>query len=144
MYDTIFLFTGANINDGEKYIRLFISQIAVFCGSKEICSQFGSKEALEEAKINVEKYYAVVGVTEEMEKSMVVYEKYIPKYFKNALRFYYKVMNTTGNQGRNKNMHNPDRTPQYIINQLMTNFSLEIEFYRFCKARMNKQYISLL
>ena len=64
----LFLSTGVHIDDGNKYLRSFTSQIAVFCGSKEKCSQFGSKEALKEAKRNVEKYYAVVGVTEEMEK----------------------------------------------------------------------------
>ena len=132
-----------HIDDGHKYLRSFTSQIAVFCGSKQNCSQFGSKEALNEAKRNVEKYYAVVGITEEMEKTMVVFEKFIPKYFKNALPFYHDLMRATNNQGRNRNIFRPARIPQYIINQLMTNFSLEIDFYTFCKARLNKQYMSL-
>ena len=139
-----FLSTGGHIDDGDKYLRSFISQIAVFCGSKENCSQFGSEEALKEAKRNVEKYYAVVGVTEEMEKSMVVFEKFIPKYFKGALRFYHNLMRDTNNQGRNRNIFHPARVPEYIVNQLMTNFSFEIDFYTFCKARLNQQYISLL
>ena len=41
---------------------------------------------MKEAKKNVEKYYAVVAVAEEMENSMKVFEEYIPKYFKNALQ----------------------------------------------------------
>ena len=100
--------------------------------------------AIGEAKRNVEKYYAVVGVTEEMEKSMVVFEKYIPKYFKGALRFYHELMRDTNNQGRNRNIFCPARIPQYIVNRIMTNFSFEIDFYTFCKARLNQQYISLL
>ena len=133
-----------HIDDGNEYLRSFTSQIAVFCGSKEKCSQFGSKEALKEAKRNVEKYYAVVGVTEEMETSMIVFEKFIPKYFRNALRFYHEFMRATNNQGRNMNIFRPARISQYIINQLMTNFSLEIDFYTFCKARLNQQYIASL
>ena len=142
---TWFLYwTGTHVDDGDKYLRSFTSQIAPFCGSKEKCSQFGSKDALKEAKRNVEKYYAVVGVAEEMENSMVVFEKYIPKYFKNALRFYHEFMRDTENQGMNKNIFQPPRIPQYIISHLMKNFSLEIDFYTFCKARLKKQYISLL
>ena len=79
-----------------------------------------------------------------MEKSMIVFEKYIPKYFKNALRFYHEFMRATENQGMNKNIFQPSRIPQYIISHVMRNFSLEMEFYKFCKARLNKQYISIL
>ena len=39
---------------------------------KPECRVFGSKEAMKEAKKNVEKYYAVVGVLEELEKSKQV------------------------------------------------------------------------
>ena len=137
-------FTGSHIDAGDKYLRSFSSQIAFFCGSKDKCSQFGSKEALMEAKRNVEKYYAVVGVAEDMKKSIIVFENYIPKYFNNALRFYDEFMRATENEGMNKNIFQPSRIPQYIINQLMKNFSMEIDFYTFCKARLHQQYITLL
>ena len=97
-----------------------------------------------EAKRNVEKYYAVVGVAEDMKKSMIVFENYIPKYFNNAMRFYDEFMRATENEGMNKNIFQPSRIPQYIINQLMKNFSMEIDFYTFCKARLHQQYITLL
>ena len=98
---------------------------------------------MKEAKGNVEKYYAVVAVAEEMENSMKVFEKYIPKYFKNALSYYHEFMTATENQGKNKNIFQPARIPQYIINQLLANYSLEIDFYLFCKARLNQQYMQL-
>ena len=98
---------------------------------------------MKEAKGNVEKYYAVVAVAEEMENSMKVFEKYIPKHFKNALRYYREFMTATENQGKNKNIFQPARIPQYIINQLLANYSLEIDFYLFYKARLNQQYMPL-
>ena len=99
---------------------------------------------MKEAKKNVEKYYAVVAVAEEMESSMKVFEEYIPKYFKNALHYYHEMMRDTENQGINKNIFKPAQMPQYIINQLLANFSLEMDFYSFCKARLNQQYMHLL
>ena len=99
---------------------------------------------MKEAKKNVEKYYAVVAVAEEMENSMKVFEEYIQKYFKNALQYYHELMRDTENQGKNKNIFNPAQVPRYIINTLLANFSLEMDFYTFCKARLNQQYIHLL
>ncbi len=43
---------------------------------------FGSPEALAKAKENVEKYFAVVGVLEWLDKSLEVLEHYVPRYFK--------------------------------------------------------------
>jgi hypothetical protein len=43
---------------------------------------FGSPTALARAKSNVEKYFAVVGVLEWLDKSLGVMEKYVPRYFK--------------------------------------------------------------
>ena len=48
------------------------------------CEIFGSRQALEIAKRNVEKYYAVVGVLEKMQESLEVLENYVPAFFKNA------------------------------------------------------------
>ena len=74
---------------------------------------------------------------QEMEKSMVVFEKYIPKYFKGALRFYHELMRDTNNQGRNRNIFRPARIPQYIVNRIMPNFSFEIDFYSFWRHFFN-------
>ena len=39
---------------------------------------------------NVEKYYSVVGIVEEMDLSLKVMEKYLPKFFVNATAIYRK------------------------------------------------------
>ena len=50
-------------------------------------------------KKNVEKYYAVVGVLEEMEKSLHVFEKYIPSVFYNASKAYQYIIQRTNDEG---------------------------------------------
>ena len=48
------------------------------------CDEFGSREGLNIAKANVEKYFAVVGVLEEWQKSLIVMENYVPYFFTNV------------------------------------------------------------
>ena len=43
---------------------------------------------MQKAKRNVEKYYAVVGVLEEMNKTLTVLEHYIPRFFAGASDIY--------------------------------------------------------
>ena len=108
---------------------------------KPECRIFGSKQALQTAKKNVEKYYAVVGVLEQMNKSTLVFEKYIPKFLDKA-QVVYKTMMDEKLDKINKNIFKPSHLPKFLSQKLMKNFTLEIEFYRFCKARLHKQYIT--
>lgn len=52
-------------------------------------SPFNSEGALERAKRSVEKHYAVVGVLEDFNVTLTVFEHYIPKFFKGASNVYY-------------------------------------------------------
>ena len=121
------------------------SQIAFFCGMHPDCDEFESEKALQRAKINVEKHYAVVAVLEDIQKSLYVLENYIPKYFRSARDVYDAHMkeNKKGNRGVNKNLYKP-KMPKEVRNKLMQNFTMEIDFYEFCKARLQKQYLALL
>lgn len=44
---------------------------------------------MQKAKENVEKYYAVVGVLEELNMTLTVLEHYLPKFFAGALDVYW-------------------------------------------------------
>ena len=44
---------------------------------------------MKKAKENVEKHYAVVGVLEELNKTLTVLEHYVPRFFKGALDTYW-------------------------------------------------------
>lgn len=46
--------------------------------------------AYHEAKSNVERYYPVVGVLEELHKTLEVLEKKIPYFFKGVRKIYFK------------------------------------------------------
>jgi dermatan/chondrotin sulfate uronyl 2-O-sulfotransferase UST len=52
-----------------------------FCGHKPHCWVINGEEAFKTAKARVEKEYAVVGILEEFEKSLLVMEHYIPRFF---------------------------------------------------------------
>ena len=56
---------------------------------------FNTEKALNKAKENVEKHYAVVGVLEEMNKTLTVLEHYIPRFFKGATDIYYSKFKRT-------------------------------------------------
>ena len=44
---------------------------------------------MRKAKENVEKHYAVVGLLEDLNKTLTVLEHYVPRFFKGALDTYY-------------------------------------------------------
>jgi hypothetical protein len=54
-----------------------------------ISSGFNTEVAMKKAMHNVEKSYAVVGVLEELNKTLTVLEHYIPRFFKGAKDLYY-------------------------------------------------------
>ena len=50
---------------------------------------FNTEIAMRKAKENVEKHYAVVGVLEELNKTLTVLEHYVPRFFKGAKDVYW-------------------------------------------------------
>ena len=53
-----------------------------FCGHEPFCAEFGSELALQVAKENVEKHYAVVGLVENINGTLKVLENELPEIFK--------------------------------------------------------------
>ena len=103
------------------------------------CDKFGSPEGLEIAKNNVEKYYSVVGILEKWTETLKVLEHYIPKYFKDVRKVYKEYMKE---RIINASKIKP-KIPQYIKDQMKTNFTTEIEFYEFCQQRFYKQLLAI-
>ena len=54
---------------------------------------FNTEIAMRKAKENVERHYAVVGVLEELNKTLTVLEHYVPRFFKGALDVYWSKLN---------------------------------------------------
>ena len=124
---------------GRRDHKSHTSQIAFFCGSELICDVFGSREALELAKSNVEKYYSVVGVLELWNETLETLEHYIPFFFKDAAKAYKEII---GNKIVNKNETKP-KVPKFIKDAIAKNFTVEMEFFEFCKQRLYKQYLAI-
>ena len=96
------------------------------------------------AKWNVEKYYSVVGVMEEEELSLKLFEKYLPRYFSNIFEFYTNKdeENIKENEHKMANL-NPlsksvtNATRKHLLQSPV--FKLEYEFYEFIKQRLHIQ-----
>ena len=61
-----------------------------FCGQDPECIVVGSREALAKAKRNIELWYPVVGILEDLKTTLMVLEKKLPKYFSGVSELYYK------------------------------------------------------
>ena len=126
--------------DGEPIGSYGYHAIMQFCGHDHFCHLFNNDEALAKAKSNVEKYYPVVGIMENMTMTLSVAESFMPEYFKGARKAYFedpKIM-----KPKNANQSKPKVT-QEIKDLLAKKFRLEIEFYDFCQRRLQIQYNSI-
>jgi len=111
-----------------------------FCGQDEDCTGLNTEIALRKAKENVEKHYAVVGVLEELNKTLTVLEHYVPRFFKGAKDVYWNEINVFSRI--NRNIYKPP-VAEDTKNIVRKNFTREIEFFEFCKQRLHKQYLAL-
>jgi len=115
-------------------------QTMFFCGHTDDCTGFNTEIAMKKAKENVEKHYAVVGLLEDLNKTLTVLEHYVPRFFKGAMDTYYKEIKTFSKI--NRNLYKPKVTEE-VKDIVRRNFTRELEFYDFCKQRLHKQYLAL-
>jgi len=95
---------------------------------------------MRKAKENVEKHYAVVGVLEELNKTLTVLEHYVPRFFKGAKDVYWNQIQKYSKI--NRNIYKPT-TAEATKEIVRKNFTRELEFFDFCKQRLHKQYLAL-
>ncbi|KAL0822442.1 hypothetical protein ABMA28_004511 [Loxostege sticticalis] len=115
-------------------------QTLFFCGHEPQCTPFNSVEALQRAKRVVEQQYAVVGVLEDMNSTLLALENYIPRFFSGALQLYWEGLNTFNRINRNSFKPPVSEAVKQIVR---ANFTREIEFYEFCKQRLHMQLRAL-
>lgn len=129
-------------NEGETHegIGDHRRQSLFFCGHSHECTPFNTVGALERAKHAVESQYAVVGVLEDLNTTLSVFEKYVPRFFGGATDIYYDQRNSF-----NKINTNAFKPPvsERVKEIVRRNFTREIEFYQFCKQRLHKQYLAV-
>ncbi|KAJ0178213.1 hypothetical protein K1T71_006036 [Dendrolimus kikuchii] len=115
-------------------------QTLFFCGHEPNCTPFNSLEALQRAKRVVEENYAVVGVLEDMNATLLAFENYVPRFFEGAKDLYWEELNTFNQI--NRNAFKPQVT-EAVKQIVRANFTREIEFYEFCKQRLYTQLRAL-
>ena len=111
-------------------------QMMLFCGQREVCARFNNQEALELAKRNVAKHYSVVGVLELWEDSLEVMEHQLPFFFRGAREVYKNKFQQVRKMSQNFHKGFVSEEIKEIVRR---NFSREIEFYEFCKERLQVQ-----
>jgi len=111
-----------------------------FCGQEDDCTGFNTEIAMRRAMHNVESHYAVVGVLEDLNKTLTVLEHYVPRFFKGALNTYWNEVHMFSKI--NRNIYKPP-VSEATKELVRRNFTHEIEFFEFCKQRLHKQYMAL-
>ncbi|XP_059620106.1 heparan sulfate 2-O-sulfotransferase pipe isoform X1 [Phlebotomus argentipes] len=114
-------------------------QTLFFCGHDEECTPFNTVGALERAKYAVESQYSVVGVLEDLNTTLSVFEAYIPRFFRGSKNIYWEEVNNFNKINRNAFKPPVSEEVKDIVRR---NFTREIEFYQFCKQRLHKQFLA--
>ncbi|OXA48811.1 Heparan sulfate 2-O-sulfotransferase pipe [Folsomia candida] len=112
------------------------SQMMFFCGMDKRCNEKNGEWALNRAMENVDKYYSVVGVLEELDLSLEVFEAYIPRVFAGAKETYVKAEEKLGIINKNEGKPKISEEVKELVRNQMGN---EIKFYEFCKQRLHRQ-----
>ncbi|KAI4461033.1 heparan sulfate 2-o-sulfotransferase [Holotrichia oblita] len=111
--------------------------IPYFCGQDDRCMLHNNRWALSQAKSNVDRYYHVVGVLEEVNTTLAVFETKLPYFFKGVLRMYYKdLLEPYHIDDRKTKLKVTRFARKYLKNQLKT----EYEFYEWIKKRLFRQF----
>jgi hypothetical protein len=78
-------------------------------------------------------------VLEDLNTTLAVLEKYIPRFFKGATKIYFDEM---GKLMKIKKNEVKQQVSEEIKNIVRKNFSYEIEFYEFVKKRLYQQFLA--
>ncbi|EEB17124.1 Uronyl 2-sulfotransferase, putative [Pediculus humanus corporis] len=117
--------------------------IPYFCGQEPKCRILNDEWALRKAKENVENYFPVVGILEELNMTLAVLESKLPMFFKGVQNVYF---NELLEPHKNKNKWKPKPPPfnQFVRSHLKNQLNYEYDFYYWIKSRLKKQYENII
>ena len=105
--------------------------IPFFCGQDMFCLK-PSKAALNRAKRNVDRYYHLVGITEDLLASYTLLERTLPQFFTNMSAIAEAKLARLKSVFKTHKKPKPSKTALYIMR---TRLALENEFYYYVKHR---------
>ena len=121
-------------NYTECSIESSFKVIPFFCGQNELCLS-PSKEALQLAKENVDAYYGVVGLAEELIPSYKLMETTMPQFFANMSAIARTRLEKMKSAFKT---HKKPKPSEKAVTIMKSRLTLEYEFYDFIKYRFNK------
>ncbi|XP_046400293.1 uronyl 2-sulfotransferase-like [Ischnura elegans] len=119
--------------------RMYDLTIPYFCGHEKWCMALNDQWALEEAKSNVDRFYPVVGVLEEINATLSVLERKLPRFFSGVQEMYFTELLEPHH---NKNRKRPREISEDIRLRLKSVLKMEYEFYNFIKSRLLRQKLN--
>ena len=114
------------------------AQVAFICGYHWQCFHC-SNEALKRAMSNVEHFYPVIGLVEEMNKTIAVMENVLPLFYAGVKKAYEGVV-SVGYESANLAKYNAASEKYLQKPEFRKRWSLEYEFYTFLQKRLDQQY----
>ena len=101
-------------------------------------------QALNAAKRNVEKYYAVVGLQSQIKKTFWIMEHILPRFFKGAQDAYAKFERKKSLWKKNEGKLPRIPLKLAALEMLKRNLTMEIDFYNFIVQRFALQERGIL
>ena len=111
--------------------------VPYFCGHEIFCRSLKNKDAIQLAKDNILRHFSVVGILEELETSLEVFENFLPRVFNGVTKLYERLYGRHRTVLR-KNEHSP--VSEIVREALHQHLRLEIELYDFIKQRLKMQW----
>ena len=112
-------------------------QIPYFCGSDAFCWEPGNEKALWHAKINLEKHYFLVGLTDQMGNFIEILENVLPRFFGGALNLFLKDGSVQLRKTKTKKPLLPETVEFFEKSKV---WQMEEKFYQFVKNLFDNTY----
>ena len=111
-----------------------ILQMTYFCGAAKVCMDGGNSIVLQRAKFNVENYYSLVGMANDLRRSFELLEVLLPAFFSGANSIFKEELRF------NTNSHPPikNTTMKALLN--IPAIQGELEFYSFTQQKFEQLY----
>ena len=122
------------------------------CGSQPFCRSTNSKKASDSIIKNIDSHFSVIGVVEDLIKTLAVLEHKLPRFFTGAVEEYKnmkgeKVKNekwSTGKVASKINTGSYADPSQKVIDKLKKQFTEEYRGYDYVVKRLNRQYSKIV
>lgn len=120
---------------GDDSEHGYFKIIPFFCGHEPFCRQ-PTMRALNQAKENVKKHYAVVGATEYLKETIEVLEYFLPSFFEGAKDDYERKVHGMKEKYKTIKRSHANKETQEVMKGLL---ALEYDFYEFVRQNLMNQ-----